>query len=148
MLNEVVDSDKSNRWIRAVGPGEQPFYTIALPDGGGERQTERSRLRAVSVAGTEAGFVEGDDPDKLQHPAAANASAAVAAAFVEGDDPDERQDPAAATVEGDEPDDWDPPVASAAAAAIAAATTAVAAPPNENPIVFFDINIGGLFAGR
>ena len=29
---------------RAVGPGEEPFYTVRLPDGT-ERQTERSRLR-------------------------------------------------------------------------------------------------------
>jgi hypothetical protein len=31
---------------RAVGPGEEPFYTIELPDGGGERQTVRARLQA------------------------------------------------------------------------------------------------------
>jgi len=101
----------------------------------------------VSAAGTGKGFVEGDDPDERQDPAAA--SEVVEADFAEGDDPDERQDPAAATaVEGDERGHWNPPVASAAAAAIAAATTAVAASPIENPIVFFDINIGGLFAGR
>ena len=142
-----------NDCIRAVGPGEQPFYTIALPGGRGERQTERSRLRAVAVSNEGSEFIEGDDPDERQDPAAIDANAAgttLPANYVEGDDPDERQDPAVvATVDGDDPDDrHDPRVGSEAAAAIAAATAAVAAPPNENPTVFFDINIGGLFAGR
>eukprot|EP01046_Picozoa_sp_COSAG06_P022189 COSAG06_NODE_1704_length_8655_cov_104.626812_5_plen_589_part_00 len=165
---EYEDRARGNRKLvvrlvhieRAVGPGEEPFYTIELPDGGGERQTERSRLRVLTQQqappqAAAAAVAEGDDPDERQDPAAA---AAAGGAVVVGDDPDERQDPAAAAaaggaaaaVEGDDPDDerQDPAAAAAAAAAIAAATAAVVAPPNDNPNVFFDINIGGLFAGR
>ena len=35
---------------RSGGMDEQPFFTIELPDGAGERQTERARLRVLSAA--------------------------------------------------------------------------------------------------
>ena len=68
---------------RAVAAGESPFFTVELPNGAGERQTERTRLRVVA------------------NPAAA-----------------------------------------------AAAAPAAAVPPAANPRVFFDLNIGGMYAGR